>query len=155
MRMQITNLCYVLDGEKVLLIEKKRGFGKDKVNGPGGKMEAGESPEDAVKREVLEETGIIVDPKFSGIVEFNNDGSLDNLCFIFVADGFEGEPKETEEARPFWVHKDEVPLSRMWEDDKYWLHLVLNGKKIHGRFHFKNWKLVKHQVHLLSELDHI
>ena len=152
--MKIMNLCYVMDGDQVLLIEKKKGFAEGKINGPGGKMEKGETPENSVVREVEEETGLVIsDPKFAGMLEFNNDESLHNLCFVFIADKFEGELKETEEARPFWIHKDEVPLDRMWEDDQYWLHHVLNGRKIHGRFHFKDWKLTEHRVHLLSELE--
>ena len=97
--MEITNLCYVMDGEQVLLIEKKRGLAAGKVNGPGGRMEKGENPEGSVVREVFEETGIkITEPKFVGILEFNNDEKLHNICFIFTADKFEGEAKETEEA---------------------------------------------------------
>ena len=154
--MKIMNLCYVMDGEQVLLIEKKKGFAAGKVNGPGGKIEVGENPESSVIREVFEETGVkIKDPRFVGMLEFNNDESLHNVCFVFMTNSFEGELKESEEARPFWIHKDDVPLNKMWEDDQYWLHHVLNGKKVHGRFHFKDWKLVKHQVHLLSELENI
>lgn len=78
---------------------------------------------------------------------------LHSLCFVFVAREFDGIPNETEEARPFWVHKDAVPLDRMWPDDEFWLHHVLNGKKIYGRFDFREWKLVKHKVRLLEDLD--
>ena len=37
------NLCFVVRGEEVLLIHKKRGLGAGKINGPGGRIEPGET----------------------------------------------------------------------------------------------------------------
>ncbi len=51
-------LCFVLREGKILLIEKKRRLGAGKVNGPGGRIEPGETPEQAAIRETQEEIGI-------------------------------------------------------------------------------------------------
>ena len=51
-------LCYLFDGDKVLLIHKKTGLGRGKVNAPGGRIEAWEMPKEAAVRELQEETGI-------------------------------------------------------------------------------------------------
>ena len=51
-------LVFVLRGEEVLLIHKKRGLGAGKINGPGGKIEQGETPLQAGVREVEEELEI-------------------------------------------------------------------------------------------------
>lgn len=51
-------LCFLLDGDKVLLGLKKKGFGQGKWLGIGGKVEEGESVEEAAKREVKEEIGV-------------------------------------------------------------------------------------------------
>ena len=48
------NLVFLTRGEEVLLIHKKTGLGAGKINGPGGKLEPGESPLDAARREVLD-----------------------------------------------------------------------------------------------------
>ena len=53
-------LVFVVRDGKILLINKKTGLGKGKVNGPGGKVEKGESPEDCAIRECQEELGITV-----------------------------------------------------------------------------------------------
>jgi 8-oxo-dGTP pyrophosphatase MutT (NUDIX family) len=53
-------LVFVVRDGKILLINKKTGLGKGKVNGPGGKVEKGESPEDCAVRECQEELGITV-----------------------------------------------------------------------------------------------
>ena len=51
-------LLFVCLDNRVLLIRKKRGLGAGKINGPGGKLEPGESPVACAVREVEEELGI-------------------------------------------------------------------------------------------------
>ena len=52
-------ICYIInDWGEVLLQKKARGFGVGKWNGPGGKLQAGETPEEACLREVKEETNL-------------------------------------------------------------------------------------------------
>ena len=69
-----TTLCYLQRGEKYLMLHRTKKVGdlnKDKWIGVGGKMEFGESPEDCVRREVLEETGYTLKSQaFRGIVTF-------------------------------------------------------------------------------------
>ena len=56
----IATLVFVLRDNEVLLIRKKRGLGAGKINGPGGKLEAGETPRQCALREVREELCISV-----------------------------------------------------------------------------------------------
>ncbi|MFQ3671333.1 MAG: NUDIX domain-containing protein, partial [Verrucomicrobiia bacterium] len=51
-------LLFLLDGPRILLIEKKRGLGAGKVNAPGGRIDPGETPLQAAIRETQEEVGI-------------------------------------------------------------------------------------------------
>ncbi len=55
---------------------------------------------------------------------------------VFVTDEFSGEPKETEEAVPEWVHVDEMPYDEMWPDDEYWMPLLFDGETFEGEFLF-------------------
>lgn len=50
----------VIQGGKILLIKKKTGPYDGKLDLPGGTIEFGETPEVALKRELMEETGIEV-----------------------------------------------------------------------------------------------
>lgn len=137
--MKQTTLCYLVRDGKVLLAMKKRGFGVGKMNGPGGKLMDGESPEQACRREFQEETGcrlLSVEPR--GLIHFAfiQKPEWDTLCHIFVATESEGEPEETEEMRPEWHDISSLPLDLMWSDDPLWLPDVLVGGSVYKKFYF-------------------
>jgi len=109
------------------------------VNAPGGRIEPGETPVQAAVRETTEEVGVIpADLKETGQLyfEFTNGYKLHGT--VFFAYSFSGDLVETREALPFWNPVDSLPYERMWEDDRYWLPLVLAGKYITGYFIFDN-----------------
>lgn len=137
--MKKMTLCYPIKEGKVLLAMKKRGFGEGKWNGPGGKLQEGETAEDACRRETLEEVGVMIRSlEDRGIIRFLFDGKLDwdNECHIYVATEIEGEPIESEEMKPAWYPIDEIPLQDMWEDDSIWLQGVLAGGSVNATFFF-------------------
>ena len=41
---ELSTIMFVVEENRVLLIHKKRGLGAGKINGPGGKIEKGETP---------------------------------------------------------------------------------------------------------------
>lgn len=141
---EATLLFIVKDGQ-ILLIEKKRGLGAGKVNGPGGKLDPGETPLQCALRETEEELCIQVsDAKKMGELWFVMSDHPDILCHVFAASDFIGTPTETEEAIPLWAPIDGIPYERMWQDDQYWLPLFLDGKTFLGKFIFEGdvmqWK---------------
>ena len=59
--MKPTTLVFPIDEQhRILLGRKKRGFGANKYNGFGGKINAGESFRQCAVRELYEESGILV-----------------------------------------------------------------------------------------------
>jgi 8-oxo-dGTP diphosphatase len=140
-------LLFVVQGTRVLLIHKKRGLGAGKINGPGGRIEPGESPCDAAVREVHEELGVrVLDPVPRGRLRFQFvDGySLD--VHVFVGTTMHGEPCETDEAIPCWTERTEIPWDRMWADDRLWLPHVLDGRDVDGRFLFEGDAMLDHDL---------
>lgn len=152
---KILTLCLLHQHPRILLGLKKRGFGAGRWNGFGGKLQPGETIEQAAKREFLEEADIQVgDIEKVGIIDFEFQGNPEILeVHVFRANDFAGEPKESEEMKPQWFNVGEVPLDEMWPDDKYWLPVFLAGKKFKGRFLFgKNDVVLEHQVVEVTEV---
>lgn len=146
--MEESTLCYVIKDGKVLLIEKKKGFGAGKINAPGGRLEKDETPEQCAVRELREELGITpTGMRKAGVNRFQN-GKVRMAVHIFTADGFEGELKETDEAAPFWAPLDSIPFDRMWDDDVHWFPYMLEGRTFAGNFTFsEDWKsILKYEI---------
>ncbi|ARS88563.1 8-oxo-dGTP diphosphatase [Natrarchaeobaculum aegyptiacum] len=140
-------LCFPLrdleSGTEVLLIEKRRGLGEGWYNGPGGKLETGETPRECAVRETREEVGLEVDPRDlekAAELTFLLDGAIHTFCHVYRTTQFAGEPRESPEARPEWVDVDDVPYEQMWEDDQLWLPHVLAGETVAGEFQFEGGK---------------
>ncbi len=132
-------LCFVFDPQlkQVLLIKKKRGLGAGKINGPGGRIEPGETPAQAAIRETMEEVCITpIDPVAAGIVHFHFLDGYSLRCHVFRAETFSGNPAETPEADPFWNPIDRIPYDLMWQDDRHWFPLLLAEKPFRGWFVF-------------------
>ena len=128
-----TTLCYIEhDGKYLLLhrVKKKNDINKDKWIGIGGKFMEWESPEDCIRRECLEETGLtLIQPKYRGIVTFISDG-MDQTEFmhLFTATEFSGELKECDEGNLEWVDKAMVRELPHWDGDLIFLALLERGE---------------------------
>ena len=154
-KMETTLLLMIKDG-KILLGEKKKGFGKGKLNGPGGKIEPGETPEQGMIRETMEEVGITPTKyKEMGTVEFvewYKGGEQNVIFYLYVATEYEGKLKESDELKPYGFDLDNIPYDKMFEDDSYWMPIVLEGNKIQAFFEYdKEWKMVRHEVKIVGK----
>jgi 8-oxo-dGTP diphosphatase len=142
-------LIFVIDepGRRILLIEKKRGLGAGKVNGPGGRIDPGETPLVTALREIEEElcvnaTGAVE----SGELSFQFVDGYGLHCHVFRATGFTGTPTETDEAVPLWTPLDAIPWPRMWADDALWLPHLIAGRSFVGRFVFDGDTMLDHDL---------
>ena len=141
-------LMFVQDGDKVLLIRKKRGFGMGKINGPGGKLDPGETELQCAVRETQEELHIhALDPVKRGELWFQFVDGMAMHVAVFKATSFEGEATETEEAAPLWLPVDGIPFDEMWADDRHWLHRMLTtSENFEGRFIFDGDRMDMHRI---------
>jgi len=140
-------LCYVFKDGQVLLIHKKRGLGRGKINAPGGRIEDGETPVQTAVRELEEEVGITPLSPFEVAhlsFVFTNGYSLKG--HVFFARDFEGSVIETDEAVPIWTPVGDIPYGRMWEDDRLWLPRTIEGAFIEARFIFDGDTMVSHHI---------
>ena len=152
-------LCCVHDDKKILLGEiKKNGVLNGRFNGFGGKLEDGETIENAAMRELQEEAEITpLDMKKRGVLhfEFDDDGNpFDGKpiveVHVFSVTKFEGEPKETDEMRPQWFDLNEIPFENMWPDDQYWLPLLFAGRNFEGNFFLSDSNtILRHEIRII------
>ncbi|HEU4966841.1 MAG TPA: 8-oxo-dGTP diphosphatase [Candidatus Saccharimonadales bacterium] len=131
--MRQTTICLLVTDNKILLAMKKRGHGVGKWNGAGGKAVEGETIEQTAIRETQEEIGVtpLHLEKVGAIAfYFSPELKFDHTTTIFLCDKWAGELKESEEMRPQWFAKENIPYDEMWESDRKWLPKIMSGKKI-------------------------
>ena len=107
------NTCYkqsvtavVVKNGKVLLARHTYGAGKNLLIVPGGYIDEGETPEEAVKREYLEETGVLIEPRDIIAIRFN----LKDWYVAFSADyiGGTAHSDNDENSEVVWLDTDEA-----------------------------------------------
>lgn len=151
--MKHVTLLFLRRDDQILLAMKKRGFGADKWNGVGGKVEAGESYEQGASRECQEEIGVTpLELQNVGELHFFDLPDIEHYCHVYVCESWKGEPVETEEMRPQWFNVGDIPYSEMWPDDEFWLPLMLAGKLFQGTIVVGDNKVERCDVQTVSQL---
>ena len=144
---EYANLCFVIRDGQILLIEKKRGLGAGKINGPGGRLERGETAQEAAIRETREEIGVTpIGLEQMGELFFEFLDGYKLHVAVFSAKDCAGQLVESDEATPMWTDVGRIPYERMWQDDAHWLPLVVARMRFQGYFVFDEDKLLSHKV---------
>lgn len=145
--MNLTTLCYIEENGKYLMLhrtKKEHDENRGKWIGVGGHFEDRESPEECMRREIFEETGLVVESfRFRGIITFCLDGATEYM-HLFTVDRYSGELHACDEGDLAWVEKEKVLSLNLWEGDRIFLKLL---KEEHPFF---SLKLVYKKDELLS-----
>lgn len=140
-------IVYIKDNDNLILINKKTGLGAGKINAPGGRIEKGETPEEAAVRECIEEIGLTpLNIKRGAELSFIFKDGYSLFGYVFFTDSYEGSLIETDEAEPFLCSLDNIPYDKMWEDDILWLPDALAGNYVKGRFIFDSDKMLSKKI---------
>ena len=126
--MKMTTLCYLERGDEYLMLhrtKKENDENHDKWIGVGGKFEANESPEDCMRREIFEETGLTVtDYRYRGIVTFVSDIYETEYMHLFTVTNWTGEARECDEGELAWIKKQKLFDLTLWQGDRIFLKLL-------------------------------
>ena len=126
--MRLTTLCYVENGGRWLMmhrVKKDADENAGKWIGPGGHLLEDETPEECVRREVREETGLeLQDLRLRGIITFILPDWGNELTFLYTAHTEQTELPECAEGILRWVPMDEVMELPLWEGDRIFLPLL-------------------------------
>lgn len=129
------------DDGKVMLGYKKEGLGKGKLTLFGGKIEDGETPQQGVLRELLEEADVKpVEPihRLGRLIMDIKSAGLRLVTHVFRCDGIIGNPVESYEMTIEWILVNEIPFEQMWLDNKYWFPYLINNQSFEGEFVFED-----------------
>ena len=124
-----TTLCYLEKDNKYLMLyrnKKQKDINNGKWIGLGGHIEANETKEECIKREVLEESGYTINSLvYCGEIHFfyNN---IEEVTYLFKSFDFTGEEIECNEGILKWIDKDEILNLPLWSGDKIFLKLIQN-----------------------------
>lgn len=131
---------------EICLAMKKRGFGVNRWNGVGGKVEKDETINSAAERETQEEIGVEI-RQTSKVAElsfyFPHNPAWNQKVHVYFSESWNGEPSESEEMKPQWFSVQELPLNSMWPDDRFWVSEVLSGKLVKGIFVFSEGDVIQ------------
>lgn len=145
--MDKTVMIYLEKNNQYLMLyrnKKKKDINKNKYIGVGGHVEKGETPDEAIVREVKEETGLdLLSFRKRGLVYFVLNGYEEEM-YIYTSLDFKGKLIECNEGELSWVDKEKVLSLPIWEGDKYFLkHLLEDDEYFEMRLIYEDDKLIQ------------
>ncbi|MEM9535143.1 MAG: 8-oxo-dGTP diphosphatase [Cyanobacteria bacterium P01_E01_bin.45] len=144
---EVATLVFVIRQGEILLIRKLRGLGAGKINGPGGRLEPGESLLDCAVREVQEELRVTpIGLEYGGEIRFQFVDGYSLHVHCYRATDIVGQPQATDEAIPLWSALEDIPYDDMWDDDRIWLPQLIAKQLFSGQFLFEGDRLLDYAL---------
>lgn len=138
--MKVSVLVFLLSKEgddQFVYLGKRKGtnYAAGRYNAPGGKVKPKESLLAAAAREVKEEWGVkVVRSDLEKVAEMNYfEPKGDWIVHVFIAGRWQGKPKGSKELTVKLFPVDNLPLEKMWDNDRLWVPRVLRGERIKGK----------------------
>lgn len=151
MSIVLATLCYVRHNSKTLMIhrvKKHNDIHEGKWNGLGGKIEAGETPEECAIREIREESGLLVkNLSLKGFLTFPQFANhQDWYAFVYVIDAFEGELIDSPEGVLHWINDSDLTNLNLWEGDRVFLPWLDQPGFFSAKFVYEDGNYIDHEV---------
>jgi 8-oxo-dGTP diphosphatase len=149
--MKLATLCYLRKDNHTLMvhrIKKKNDMHTGKWNGLGGKLEPGETPEECARREIWEESGLMIKSlNLKGMITFPGFfNEEDWYTFLFVIDDFEGELIDSPEGHLQWIPDGKLLMLNLWPGDRIFIPWLDKPGFFSGKFVYQDGELVEHEV---------
>ncbi len=153
-------ICFIKQGDKILLLNREKPSWMGMWNGVGGKLERNESPRESIIREIKEETGIVLDTvHFKGLITWSVDGNSVGGMYTYMAE----LPLDYRYETP--IKTDEGILD--WKDIQWILNpenrgvayniprsiemILFDGKCYEHRCFYMDGKLMNHESRVIDK----
>ena len=105
----LCNICRIEDGKGNILVQERTKKDWPGLNFPRGHVDNKEPLDDSVRREIKEETGLCLGKvTFCGIREWPWRDDIRYFTFVYKSKDFQGELKNSEEGKVFWIKKEDL-----------------------------------------------
>ena len=133
-------------------IKKQNDMHQGKWNGLGGKLIPGESPEECASREILEESGLVVEQmRLCGVITFPSFDEIDDwYCFLYVVDAFSGELIDSDEGILQWIPNDQLYDLNLWDGDKVFMRWLDRSEFFSAKFEYTNGHMYRYTVNFYA-----
>ncbi len=132
--MRLTTLCYAEnDGRWLMMhrIKKSADENAGKWIGLGGHLQENETPEECIRREVLEEAGLeLRNLRLRGILTFILPDWGNELTFLYTAEAEDVPLPECSEGVLQWIPQDQALNLPLWEGDRVFLPMLQSGSDL-------------------------
>ncbi len=150
-------LCHVIKNGSILLIKGDSGLNDGKWNAPSTEIESGERHDKAAIRAVFQQSGIFANKVINhGTIRIFLNGKVeyDYKIQLYSTKVFSGDLRPNIQGEARWFNTSEIPFYEMWPDNKYWMTLLLEGKKFDADFFLdeNNETVVKYQIREKKEI---
>ena len=147
-----TVLCYIEKKHQYLMLfrnKKINDINKGKYIGIGGHLEKGESKEEALIREIKEETGLSLSSyEYRGKILFQSDDLIE-IMHLYTSKEFSGNLIDCDEGELSWIDIDDILKLPHWEGDEYFLKKLINNEP------YFEMSLIYKEDKLIEVLDYI
>ena len=118
-----------------------------KGNGPGGKFEVGETLEECVTRDVLEESVLVIkNSRLHGSLLFTNFKGNDWYVFVYTVREFTGELIDFPEGKLEWIPNEKLTSLNLWESDHISFPWIENKQFFSAKFEYDGDKMGAYEV---------
>jgi 8-oxo-dGTP diphosphatase len=153
--MKLATLCYLRRDGKTLMIhrvKKENDMHQGKWNGLGGKLEAGETPEECAIREIREESGLQAnDLHLKGFLTFPAFANEEDwYAFVFLVRDFQGELIDSPEGILEWVDDAELLNLNLWEGDRVFLPWLDRPGFFSAKFTYEEGRFIDYRAHFYT-----
>ena len=144
-----TVLAYIQKDDSFLMLyrnKKQNDINANKWIGVGGHLEQGETKEQALVREIKEETGLDVkEYEYKGLIHFNYR-ELSELMHLYLITKVSGELIECDEGTLKYIPKSEILNLPIWEGDRIFLKKLLsNAPYFELELNYQNDELISYR----------